>query len=88
MPLGSRCGLHINSGYLGPETAACNIVRLSRWMSVIGNPVHQAIGLKSLRNTPLSNHGNRLQFNHILYIFIVVTRIALQFLHVPHMKLT
>lgn len=49
--------------------------------------VHQPIGLKSLREaTLLSNHGNRLQFNHILYIFIVVTKIALQFLHVPHME--
>lgn len=49
--------------------------------------VHQAIWLKSLREaTPLLNHGNRLQFNHILYIFIVVTKIALQFLHVPHME--
>lgn len=41
---------------------------------------------KPQKATPLSNHGNRLQFNHILYIFIVVTKIALQFLHVPHME--
>lgn len=33
---------------------------------------------------PLSNHENRLQFYHVLYIFIVVTKIALQFLHFPH----
>ena len=49
--------------------------------------MHQAI-IKASENQrepmPLSNHENSLQFYHILYIFIVVTKIALQFLHSPH----